>query len=199
MATMFIKDGDGFGASIDGQPPVRCELKVEQEWLDVSSGLPTRKPDMSWELVDKNGHYHAFTGDGKLPTLDEEKVRKPCPGGCGDPDCEGVTVTRYRCRICRKKIQPRWVSSYDNLNRKIPGLKTWSVEVANSTAVPPALGELVSVKVGIGGRTYFGIGRPYGLVIEQAGIGNVTASYTVHGEGELGQRGGPEVTSDVGR
>lgn len=42
MAKMF-SGGPGGGASIDGADPVPCDLKVEQEWIDVSSGLPTRK------------------------------------------------------------------------------------------------------------------------------------------------------------
>jgi hypothetical protein len=189
MAT-FNSGGPGMGASIDGATPLPCNVRVHQEWLDVSSGLPSRRPDPSWELVDKRGHFHAFTGDGKLPTLAEETVRKPCPGGCDDPDCEGIAVTRYRCRICRKKIQPRWVSVYDNLDRRMPGLKSWSVEVndLSGAVVPPAVGELVSVKVTSGGRTYFGIGRPYGLTVEQSS-GGFVASYTVHGDGELGVRG----------
>lgn len=187
MAKMFMGDPGG-GASIDGAAPVPCEIKVEQEWIDVSSGLPTRKPDMSWELVDKKGHFHAFTEDGKLPTLDEEKVRRPCPGGCGDPGCDGTVFTRYRCRICKKKIQPGWISSYDNLNAKMPGLKTWSVEVVDGPLL--VMYGRVSVKVTAGGRTYFGIGYPGNPTFSSDGS-SVSTRYTVHGEGELGRRVAP--------
>lgn len=191
MVKMF-SGGPGGGASIDGSEPVACNLEVHQEWIDVSSGLPTRKPDPSWELVDKKGHFHAFTEDGKLPTLAEEAVRKPCPGGCGDPGCEGATEIRYRCRICRKRVRPQWVSSYDSLGRQMPGPKSWSVTVSNAPPPRTAPGEMVSVKVTANGRTYFGVGYTYDLAI-QAATSGTTASYTVHGEGELGRRPAPVV------
>lgn len=186
MVSMFSGD-PGSGASIDGAEPVACSLEVHQELIDVSSGLPTRKPDPAWEHVDKRGHFHAFTDDGKLPTLAEEAVRKPCPGGCDDPGCEGVVKVRYRCRICRKRVRPRWVSSYDNLSRQMPGPKSWSVTVSNAPPPRTGPGDMVSVKVTAGGRTYFGVGYTYDLNVQSSGAG-VLASYTVHGEGELGRR-----------
>ena len=142
MAKMF-SGGPGMGASIDGSDPVPCELEITREMIDVPSGLPTRKPDPSWELVDKKGHYHAFTTDGKLPTLSEETVMMPCPGGCGDRTCEGTPVTRYRCRICKKKIRPNWISEFDSLNKQIPGRMDWSVAVRNAPMPPPDEGQQV--------------------------------------------------------
>ena len=181
----FNAPGPGMGASIDGSAPAPCNLEVHQEWIDVSSALPTRKPDPSWELVDKHGHFHAFTSDGKLPTLDEEKIRKPCPGGCDDSGCTGTVVIRYRCKVCKKKIRPGWISDYDGLNRKIPGRLDWSVTVIGGPILV-TWGE-VSVRVTADGRTYFGFGRP-GDVTWRNVDGRPVTETVIHGTSELGRR-----------
>lgn len=184
-ATIHIPGGEGNGASIDGSVPLPCSLDVTTEMIDVSTGLPTRRPDPTWEKVDKQGHFHAFTTDGKLPTLATESIQKPCPGGCDDPGCEGVTVIRYRCRLCRQKIRPNWVTEYDPSPRSMPGRTNWSVTVRGGPILV-ATGE-VSVKVTAEGRTYFGFGM-IGDVTWRNDGGRPETEMVIHGMSELGRR-----------
>lgn len=193
-ATIHIPGGEGNGASIDGSALLPCSLDVTTEMIDVSTGLPTRLPDPAWEKVDKQGHFHAFTTDGKLPTVVTESIQKPCPGGCDDPGCEGVTVIRYRCRLCRQKIRPNWVTEYDPSPRSMPGRTEWSVAVRGASESPP-VGD-VSVKVTANGITYFGFGRAHGATIREFGSG-VMADFTITGTSELGRRREPAAEPKV--
>lgn len=167
---------------VDEQGPFPGDLEIEVEEIDISSNLPSYKPDPKWTHVDKAGHFHAITREGKYPTLETYTKHRPCPGGCGDSGCEGTTETRYRCRVCRKRVRPGSVSDgWPGMVRKMPGRTYWTVEVRASWP-PENAGEAV-VRVVSGDRTWFGVVQ-YG----RASSGPDGVRYALHGIGELGER-----------
>lgn len=173
---------------INERGPYRGTLTVETEAIDITSATTTYKDDPQWTFVDKAGHFHAVTGAGKFPTLEAYTKTLPCPGGCDDPDCEGVTEARYRCRICRKRVKPgRVVDQAGGWKRTMPGRTSWGVSV--ETVEPPPAGT-VSVRcasTGLAGRDWFGLaeGRVDSIV---SGSGGQTYTYEAHGITELGRR-----------
>jgi hypothetical protein len=145
--------------SVNSGPPMPCTVRLEQDWIDVSSGIAT-KPDPTWQMVDVAGHYHAWAKDGGLPTLKASDIAMPCDGSCnGACGGEGYTHIEYRCRICDQVIQPCSVPDEAARNRKIPGRSNHIIMVDGLTdQVPPEVSGQVSVKVADGQRTMFGPG-----------------------------------------
>jgi hypothetical protein len=175
---------------VNAAGPFPGSLTVETETIDITSGLTTYKPDPKWEHVDKAGHWHAFTSDGKHPTLEDYVKLLPCPGGCGDPGCEGTRETRYRCRICGKRIKPGFVvDSYPGETRSMPGRTSWSatVEQAADLPIPTRSGELLTVRAVGDGFTYFGLATIGPSEVMSSSDG-VWMSATFYGIGELGRR-----------
>jgi hypothetical protein len=84
--------------SIDGAPRVVAELVI----VERTHWLPNPCPVIpaGWEHIDAAGHWHGFTGDaGILPTLESDGHATRCRG-CKRPDCPGVHLPRYTCRLC---------------------------------------------------------------------------------------------------
>lgn len=81
-------------------------LTVDQDRIDVTSGLPTANE--RWTYTDQQGHEHRY--DHGYPTLtyviDESHW---CDGSEGiynhDPH-EAVDKSHYECSICRETIKP---------------------------------------------------------------------------------------------
>jgi hypothetical protein len=167
---------------LDAAGPFRGQVTVETERIDITSGLTTYKPDPQWTFVDKAGHWHAFTADGKHPTMERYVKMLPCPGGCNDPTCEGQPEERYRCLICGKRIRPnRVVASYAGERRSMPGLTSWSVRVFGSGPIPSA--EKVVVRFVGEKRTRFGLASPAGYTATSD-----SWELSLYGVGELGER-----------
>lgn len=61
---------------IDGKPAGRGELHIEQPW-EYARDEHATKPDPTWSHTDTRGHYHAWSGVGKLPTLRRNSVESP--------------------------------------------------------------------------------------------------------------------------
>ena len=148
MATM----NPGATVTLNGAGPFPCEIEMSQE-SETVSGTVT-KPDLEWTHTDAAGHFHAFTEDGKLPTLREKRV--PCDGMCGD---SGHTVVAYYCRICDDPIETVW--RYAREETVVPGPVhvTIRVELWESSEIGFALFQTVSVRARVGnGKELFGVG-----------------------------------------
>jgi hypothetical protein len=179
----------GAAVSINAAP-VSGTLSVEVEQIDVTVAVKTA-PDPRWEHVDQQGHYHAWTHDGQLPTLTAKDEHHDCTGehfmGIGDTDgCEGYDVTVYMCTICGEKMEPATVSR-PGKPEFIPGLTHWSVEVEVDQRLPD-LGDRVSVRVDGRSETLFGVGVVADSSIGVEGGGMRSAWTRIIGVSPLGRR-----------
>jgi hypothetical protein len=138
--------------SIDNGHEVPGRIDIEQETETIYSNIAT-KPDQRWEQVDDNGHFHAFSADGKLPTLVPKTRHVDCDGIHTYPmdDCDGYDVTDYYCRICNAEIEPKYVS--DPGPWIVPTGKSWTVIVEQHVG-PQAE---VSVRATVGDAVMFGV------------------------------------------
>lgn len=184
--------------SINGTAEVLGCLEITQE-VEMVASLFASKPDPTWEHTDDAGHYHAWTGDGKLPTLEVKVEHKPCDGSCGDT-CggEGYTVIHYHCRICQVELQPGKLP--DQEPHPVFGLKTWSLTVQMPLDGPPAeqvrLDQVASFRMdarpSLPPQRYFGAGQAVSSGVDGR-TGLLRAE--IHGIGELGKRPLPEGAS----
>ncbi len=180
--------------SIDGGPTLPGQLEINQDII-VEPVSGARKPDPSWEYVDQAGHYHAYTENGRLPTLDVKYEQVPCGGSCGDV-CggEGYTVDHHHCRICGEEVKPATLPDTDPVI--CPGLKHWTVTVesAQASSDEQILGPFLSAPAGqvsvrvdtsshAARRRHFGVGIVANV---NSRPGAITAE--IIGTGELGSR-----------
>jgi hypothetical protein len=114
--------------SIDGAPRVTADLVI----VENTHWLPNPFPIIpaGWEHIDAAGHWHGFTGDaGILPTLDSDGHATRCRG-CKRPDCPGVHLPRYTCRLCGDVVRvPLSRPGSEPLFSAIPMLPSWSALV----------------------------------------------------------------------
>jgi hypothetical protein len=119
---------------VDNGPEHDGTFDITTELITVQAGPDATEPDPAWEYVDDQGHYHAYahltrekySPAALLPTLRPRTEHVPCPGGCGDPACEGTDVTLYFCSICDERIEPGVRPDTDP--HQIPGAESWSAE-----------------------------------------------------------------------
>ena len=148
---------------IDDRDPLPGELEIEQDTITILSNTAT-KPDPTWEHADAAGHFHAFTADGELPTLNVETVEVPCNGSCGDGDgCEGYTVDRYSCKLCGQEVEPCWIPDHHArmVGKQIPGRKSATV-VVESPDLLGNQGDEVTLRVRTGEDELIGVGEILG-------------------------------------
>jgi hypothetical protein len=138
--------------SIDGGEPVPGVLTLDPELISVRSRSAT-VPDLAWEMVDRAGHFHAFDGDGNLPTLEPRPRRVACDGSCGG-SCrgEGFVATDWFCLVCGVLVVPGRVLATGT--KFIAGPVRWRVEVEASVV----RGRQVSVVASEAGVVWFGVG-----------------------------------------
>lgn len=160
---------------INSGDPVPGLLRIEQEMIQEQTNLP--QPDMGWTFIDAAGHFHAFSADRELPTLDAHREHKPCDGSCGGL-CggEGFDEVWYSCRICQEKIKPGSVAGPHTFT--VPGFKHWSVTARWPVSVSGGIQASLLMRTTRG--TYFGVGKVTGVDID----GNVEFD----GYGPLGKR-----------
>ncbi len=177
---------------IDNGPPLAGTFGIEQEMVDVSTANGGWLPDPAWEHVDANGHWHAFTVDGKLPTLAVHSRHVDCDGVHAfgdmlDEECEGYDVTEYRCRVCLDLVAPHRIpDGTAGLRQFAPGPTSWWAEVVTPREIK---GEC-TVRITIGQRIMFGVAvaRLAGAEGDHRGVRVTTR---LDGIGELGYRAGP--------
>lgn len=173
-------------ASINGSPNLPASLTIETEQITIESCTATR-PDLRWERVDRAGHFHAYSSDGTLPTLEARDEQMPCPGGCDDPGCDGYTVTHYQCVICGEEIEPERVP--DSGPKTFPGPTFWTVEVEQrATAQIEPSGVMVSIRVSHDGQEMFGAATRGEWQAMSGGPAGVRLRTTYHGVTPLGRR-----------
>lgn len=174
---------------IDNGPPLAGTFGIEREMLDISTETGGWLPDPAWECIDANGHWHAFTADGKLPTLTERERHVDCDGLhlFGEPDdvnCEGYDVTEYRCRVCLDLVEPHRVPDGTAGKRQfMPGRTSWWVEVVTGQQIE---GEHTVRVIGTG-RVLFGVVVARQVSAESDHNG-VRVTTRLDGIGELGER-----------
>ena len=107
---------------IDGRPTHVVDWSIDQEWVDVST-LSNREPDPRWAFTDENGHFHAYDGDGKTPTLRRVAEEHWCS------DCEEHETTYTdRCVLCGEDVTPAMVDR-GPVSKMIPGRRTATMTV----------------------------------------------------------------------
>lgn len=128
-------------------------LEIQMDSIEVTS-ISESFPDMSWEFVDSQKHWHAWDAKGELPTLEAKAREEPCsdPDNCG---CDGYPITIYHCRICGEIIQPAWIST-GPIRKFIPGRQTWKIMAQTARLM---VGETCTVRSYYKDRVFFGVGR----------------------------------------
>lgn len=146
-------------ATINNQAEWPCEFVISDRTDYVWSSTAT-KPDPRWEFIDTAGHFHTFTKDGDLPTLNSEGVRMPCDGSCGGTcNGEGYTVTRWTCRICGQEVEPGYVPDEGARTMGVPVPLGTSAKVTVTSREPVAeRGREVSIRIRSGEVELFGTG-----------------------------------------
>jgi hypothetical protein len=163
---------------------VPCEFRRDREQIDVSMEKEVA-PDPGWEFMDSQGHYHAWSTDGELPTLDSRAEHRDCDGVHLFPvegECEGYDVTRWSCSVCSEDVEPGTVTR-QNVTRYIPGLESWTVVAYD--AVVGYGSDRVSLRVSTGTETLFGFAVPTDVTVDSAPGRSRT---TLVGTSALGRR-----------
>jgi hypothetical protein len=170
---------------VNNGEPLAGEFRIARP-VDIVMSLGA-KPDPHWEMVDSNGHYHAYsTEPPAYPTLDNRTERVGCDGSCGDEDeCEGYSITRRVCRICQEEITPGVISGPHRF--EIPGLWEWSVILDGHMPTGRLLGGgTVSVCIDHGDERRWGIAIVTDLYVSSFG----ECRAELMGSGSLGRREG---------
>lgn len=144
--------------SLDGGPALPAEVTLHGPEVVWARSEFAVMPDPSWRHVDGYGHEHRWALTSRedrhrpeaLPTLRAVPTWIPCDGECGDPGCEGYTVTRHFCRECGELVEPHTIP--DRQMREVgepirTGPATADV-VIEGVAVP--MGELLTERVQAG-------------------------------------------------
>lgn len=138
------------------------------------------RPDASWQQIDSSGHFHAFTADGRLPTLE----RRTPPPNPFDPDDEGdgYLPSWYACVICGDEVTPRLLPESEFMPPTRVGPTSYTVEAVG----PARLFDLVGQRVTFTTYGRFGIGRlemSGSFEFNSGGSDLVAVTVTVHLEG----------------
>lgn len=175
------------GVTINDGPVLAGRLEVTQQIIDVSTAMAT-KPDLGWELIDANGHFHAYASDGKLPTMITKSRHVDCDlsheddDPWGEDDCEGYDVTEHFCRVCDELVDPKRLPTSGQ--RSMPGLKSWVITVVGDRQIEGP----VSVRFAIDGKVYFGVAQALTDSMEGGSDGRVRVTTRLHGNSPLGER-----------
>lgn len=84
----------------------RWELTIEQEWIPITTNLPT--PNRKWRHVDASGHEHRY--DKGYPTLrlviDASHWCDGTEGAFRHDPHEQVDESHYECGLCGEVVEP---------------------------------------------------------------------------------------------
>lgn len=176
IETVDVHINDKSLISADSEP------RISEERLDVTTRYE-RDPD--WIHQDSNGHMHAYSADGKLPTLKAEYVHEDCADPEHGDDCDGWDRTVQRCLICAELVKPGTRETKGR--RYMPGLKSWEwhFRALARDGWRPGRNGLVSIwSVREGKVVHFGVGE---MVINKMDSNGFMEGF-VRGTAELGQR-----------
>lgn len=171
-----------FVARVDAQGPFRANLEMGTDEVEVTTLTGVRSPDTAWEFVDETGHYHSWTKDGQLPTMDRHEVETAPAWEDEDGEEYPATVeVIYRCKLCHEEVEPKY--TVDHSRQFIPGRSYWSAEIMGVHLHP---GDKVSVSFSTahtGHVRWFGIAQVGNISIQDA-----TYVTKLHGAGPLGRK-----------
>lgn len=106
----YLELADGTRYPVDGA----VEIRSNTEYMSTQQ---QRRPRIGWKFTDSNGHVHEYVRDAdgvpRLPSLERRYRMEECPGGCGDPYCEGVEVEEWFCRECVEQVEPGFTIDYN--------------------------------------------------------------------------------------
>lgn len=155
----------GLTVRINNGAPLPCSLSSETDCIDVSTYTPPRLPNPDWTFVDGAGHFHAFDGDGKLPTLRERRIehsrrsrrifRQPRSWLNLEWKRRHWYETVLVCDVCGDQISPWW--RLGSCHQTVPGLTAWRVRV-HEAVQNLGYGVRASLVVDGGSAQYFGFG-----------------------------------------
>jgi hypothetical protein len=164
---------------IDNEPPTKGEFSIEVEQVEISSF--GSDPDPNWTFIDTHGHFHAYTADMKLPTLDERAEWHEY----FEPDEEtgetGYTTLHLHCRICDEEIRPGRIDR-GGYRRFAAGRTSWTVRVNGEGA----LRDKKSVRIIHSDQMHFGIGEVVEVFDDHG-----RRALVISGVSELAQRKAP--------
>lgn len=166
-------------ASIDGQAVRVGTVRIDQQTEAIISASDLR-PDPEWQHTDTASHFHAFTADGKLPTLRATLTHVPCDGSCGR-GCEGYDENTYTCVICGEPVEPRWVD-HGPRTELMPTTSTATVVALTDR---PVRADQVSVRAELVDGELFGVGH---VIEQQADSSGVQATIELRRFGMRGAR-----------
>lgn len=125
---------------VDGRP-VRGTVKVEQDWIDVTT---MSEVDPDWCYRDSHGHSHRWWAgpDPLIPLRDPQLQTPVLPSliyvhDCEYEDCDEYQPGHYECRLCGDPVTPQ--SRPTVFRRRIPGPQHVSIEVEEFLARGPVV------------------------------------------------------------
>jgi hypothetical protein len=146
-------------------------------------------PDPNWTHTDNHGHWHAYTDDGKLPTLTTAVLHQPCdgtdhPGAIAEEPCPGYNTTELHCRICNERVHPIRIATPHPTLVVVP--RAWTAQLTHPdpdhTYRTPS--DVIARLHTPDGRTLFGTARA--TLTDIHPDGHITLTLT--GTGTLGTR-----------
>lgn len=133
--------------TLNGSPVQLLHIESETSGEEVRS-LSSVKPDPKWQQTDTNGHYHAYSENGDIPTLRSKSETYWC-ADCQDHHTNYIHV----CQLCGEEIQPKTIDSGPT-STWIAGPTTWTLHTKGPLNVPP---EGLSVHINRSDLELFGI------------------------------------------
>jgi hypothetical protein len=172
-----------FQVRVDAQGPYECNLEMTTDVIDVTTFLGRQVPNLAWEFVDETGHYHSFSKDGKLPTLQIHVQHMNCSiqGPHDDDECEGWDKRFAVCRLCAEEVEPKY--EVDHSPEFVPGRSQWTAEIRGVHLEPGKDVSLAFSTAHTGRVRYFGTGKVMALNITDA-----TYVTLIGGQGELARK-----------
>lgn len=146
-----------------GEPLPVTSWEIHRD-VDMVRSLYASLPDRAWSYTDEHGHEHRWLlpaqattaalrkadQDEALPTLVRTYEHHGCGGDpCDDEDCEGYTVTVWRCRECRDVVEPGREPDTEAMDVGLPiyGPTEWTCTVDASGHDRSAVWDLESRRV----------------------------------------------------
>lgn len=172
-------------ATVDGVEAIHAELNVRADAV-TERFLKTVDPDLQWSFTDAGGHFHAWTKEGKLLTVQERREHIPCdnPDCTLSGPCEGNYVVHQHCLLCDEEIEPGRIVRHD-VTVTLGMRYSWEATVRQRAAPERnPLSERVSAHFRLpDGREFFGLAH-----VANWSVTAYDFTMNLVGVGELGER-----------
>lgn len=177
----------------DGQGPFQCALEVTSEYVEVTTMMEERRPNLAWEFVDHAGHYHAWAKDETLPTADRNVRHVTCREADHlhtdldeAEECGGEEQITTVCKLCAEPVEPAYVTEAP-APQSMPGRSFWTADIFGVHLAPGSKVSLSFSEPATGRVRYFGIASVVGIGI-QGHNGDITCVTKMYGDGPLSRK-----------